>query len=204
MNVLQEILAWSADRPAWQRDALRRLVEKGEITADDVPPLAEICKSGYGLAEPDIGVPLSTRHLPDTSAARGAVSLDSIFHNKGVNALAERQTLRFGPHLTIVYGDNGAGKTGYIRILKSACRARGPEQILGNVVSGAAPPRHAVSIKYKVQGESALREWTGQGDNDFIARVSVFDTQSASVYLTEKTDVAFRPLGLDLFDTHRT
>jgi hypothetical protein len=30
--------------------------------------------------------------------------------------------------------------------------------------------------------------------------VSVFDTQSAGVYLTEKTDVAFRPLGLDLFD----
>ena len=29
---------------------------------------------------------------------------------------------------------------------------------------------------------------------------SVFDTRSASVYLTEKTDVAFRPFGLDLFD----
>ena len=30
--------------------------------------------------------------------------------------------------------------------------------------------------------------------------MSVFDTQCAAVYLTEKTDVAFRPLGLDLFD----
>ncbi|MBW8079381.1 MAG: AAA family ATPase, partial [Gallionella sp.] len=28
----------------------------------------------------------------------------------------------------------------------------------------------------------------------------VFDTQCAAVYLTEKTDVAFRPFGLDLFD----
>ena len=32
------------------------------------------------------------------------------------------------------------------------------------------------------------------------SRVSVFDTQCAAVYLTEKTDVAFRPFGLDLFD----
>jgi hypothetical protein len=30
--------------------------------------------------------------------------------------------------------------------------------------------------------------------------VSVFDSQCAAVYLTEKTDVAFRPFGLDLFD----
>ena len=36
--------------------------------------------------------------------------------------------LRFGPNLTVVYGDNAAGKTGYIRILKSACRGRGPER----------------------------------------------------------------------------
>ena len=33
-----------------------------------------------------------------------------------------------------------------------------------------------------------------------ISRVSVFDAQSATVYLTERTDVAFRPFGLDLFD----
>ena len=33
-----------------------------------------------------------------------------------------------------------------------------------------------------------------------LGRVSVFDRQCASVYIAEKTDVAFRPLGLDLFD----
>ena len=56
-----------------------------------------------------------------------------------MNALAENQTLKFAAGLTVVYGDNGAGKTGYIRILKQACRARGREQILGNatMVAGA-------------------------------------------------------------------
>ena len=44
------------------------------------------------------------------------------------------------------------------------------------------------------------REWAGQGEDDFISRVSVFDAQCAAIYLTEKTDVAFRPFGLDLFD----
>lgn len=200
MSILKDVLGWSVDRPAWQRDALRRLVETGEIGDDDIPLLAEICKSSYGLVEPNPGDPLIAHHLPNEDTALGIVSLDSIYHDKGVNALAEAQTLKFGPRLTVVYGDNGAGKSGYTRILKSACRARGREQILGNVVSGIAPLRPAVSIKYQVQDEAELREWGGQGDDESIARVSVFDTQSASVYLTEKTDVAFRPLGLDLFD----
>ncbi len=200
MSVLKEVLAWSSDRPAWQRDALRRIVEKGDINANDIADVAEICKSGFGLTEPNAGDSLAAHHLPAVGADLGGVSLDSIFHDKGVNALAEGQTLKFGPSLTVVYGDNGAGKTGYIRILKSACRARGRETILGNVVSGVAPPRASVSLKYKVQGEAALREWTCQSDDDYVARVSVFDTQGAAVYLTNKTDVAFRPMGLDLFD----
>lgn len=200
MTVLDEILVWSKDRSAWQRDALRRLVEKADLTEDDISELTEICKGQFGLAEPQAGDPLDTTHLPNKGAALGAVSLDSIFHHEGVNALAQDQTLKFGPHLTVVYGDNGAGKTGYIRILKSACRARGREHILGNVTSGATPHRPVVAIRYCVGDEPATREWAGQGDDDFISRVSVFDTQSASVYLTEKTDVAFRPFGLDLFD----
>lgn len=110
-----------------------------------------------------------------------------------MNALAEDQTLKFAPGLTVVYGDNGAGKTGYIRILKSACRARGQERILGNVVSGTSPLAPVVAIKYKVGTEPEPREWVGTGEDEFVSRVSVFDTQCAAVYLTEKTDVASGP-----------
>lgn len=199
MTVLQEILQWSQDRPAWQREALRRLVLNGELSDEDISALAEICKSGHGLAEQRDTVPLAKEHVPDQTAG-APVSLVSIFHHRGVNALAEDQTLKFGPGLTVVYGDNGAGKTGYIRILKSACRARGPEKILGNVVSGTTPLAPVVAIKYKVGAEPDPREWAGGNEDEFVSRVSVFDTQCAAVYLTEKTDVAFRPFGLDLFD----
>lgn len=200
MTVLQEILDWSTDRPGWQRDALRRLVLNGELSDDDVRALTELCKSAHGLAEQQEATPLAKEHLPESAAGAAPVSLVSIFHLRGVNALAEDQTLNFAPSLTVVYGDNGAGKTGYIRILKSACRARGQEQILGNVVSGTAPLNPVVAIKYKVGTETEPREWAGSKEDEFVSRVSVFDSQCAAVYLTEKTDVAFRPFGLDLFD----
>jgi len=200
VNVLQEILAWSADRPIWQRDALRRLVMNGELSDYDIRDFTEICKGEHGLAEKAEVTALAKEHVPDREGTAAAVSLESIFHHKGVNALAEDQTLKFSPGLTIVYGDNGAGKTGYIRILKQACRARGQEQILGNVVSGIAPPKPVVTINYKVGSEETGRQWVGGDADEFISRVSIFDMQCAAVYLNERTDVAFLPFGLDLFD----
>jgi hypothetical protein len=162
INVLKEIFEWSKERPEWQRDALRRLIEKGELTETDVRELAQICKSFHGLAEPAAVIALKEIHLPQKSAGSAPVVLHSIFHHRGANALAENQTLHFGPGLTIVYGDNAAGKTGYIRILKSACRARGQEKILGNVVSGTPPPSFSVEIKYKVGNDEELKEWSGK------------------------------------------
>jgi energy-coupling factor transporter ATP-binding protein EcfA2 len=199
MKILEDIQNWSRDRPLWQREALRRLVLNGELSDEDTGALAEICKSGHGLAEQRDTVQLAKEHVPDQTTG-APVSLVSIFHHRGVNALAEDQTLKFGPGLTVVYGDNGAGKTGYIRILKSACRARSPEKILGNVVSGTTPLAPVVAIKYKVGAEPDPREWSGGNEDEFVSRVSVFDTQCAAIYLTEKTDVAFRPFGLHLFD----
>ncbi|HLE33645.1 MAG TPA: ATP-binding protein, partial [Bacteroidota bacterium] len=163
MNVLQEILEWSQGRPMWQRDALRRLVLNGELSDEDIGSLTEICKSAHGLAEQQETDPLAKEHMPDRAAGAVPVSLVSIFHHRGVNALAEDQTLNFSPGLTVVYGDNGAGKTGYIRILKSACRARGQELILGNVVSGTSPLAPVVAIKYKVGTDPEPREWVGTG-----------------------------------------
>ena len=200
MNVLKEILEWSQDRPIWQRDALRRLVLNGELSDEDISSLTEICKSAHGLSEQQEIDPLTKQHLPDRTVDAVPVSLVSIYHHRGVNALAEDQTLNFAPGLTVVYGDNGTGKTGYIRILKSACRARGQELILGNVVSGTSPLAPVVAIKYKVGTEPEPREWSGTSEDEFVSRVSVFDAQCAAVYITEKTDVAFRPFGLDLFD----
>lgn len=200
MNVLLDIFEWSQNRPIWQRDALRRLVQGGELSDEDIDSLTAICKSAHGLSDQQESNPLAKEHIPDVAAGANPVSLVSIFHHCGVNALAEDQTLSFSPQLTVVYGDNGAGKTGYIRILKSACRARGQEDILGNVVSGSSPLAPVVAIKCKVGAEAEPQEWTGANEDEFISRVSVFDTQCAAVYLTEKTDVAFRPFGLDLFD----
>ena len=77
-----------------------------------------------------------------------------------------------------------------------------PEEILGNVVSGTPPGRPSATIAFRVGDQPADFLW---GDDDTppnpnLSRVSVFDRHCASVYVSQRTDVAFRPLGLDLFD----
>ena len=117
MTVLSEILEWSRERPPWQRDALRRLVQQGELSEVDIAELTRVLKAAHGLDEQQASQPLAKEHLPITDVG-SPVSLVSIFHHRGVNALAENQTLKFTPALSVVYGDNAAGKTGYIRILE--------------------------------------------------------------------------------------
>jgi len=139
VNVLQEILAWSVERPTWQRDALRRLVTTGELSDDDIRALTEICKGDHGLVEKPEAKLLATEDVPPQGNGGGGIACFNI-SPPGRKRACGRSNPQVRPGLTIVYGDNGAGKTGYIRILKQACRARGQEAILGNVVSGTARP----------------------------------------------------------------
>ena len=201
VNVLRELVEWSKDRPLWQRDSLRRMVTNGDLTDQDLRDITDICKSQHGLGERVNSIPIESTHISRSGVRRKSVSLDSLTHHSGVNALAQEQTIEFGEGLTVVYGENAAGKSGYTRILKRACRARGSEEILGNVVSGAAPGRPAATIKYTVENKTYDLLWDdSKSPNLHLAGVSVFDRHCASVYLSEQTDVAFRPMGLDLFD----
>lgn len=200
MTVLTEILAWSTARPLWQRDALRRIVTRPTLTPEDVDQLAELCKVGHGLSSHGQAIPLADIHLPAIPIAN-AVNLSSLTHVSGVNALANGQTLHFGKGLTVIYGANAAGKSGYTRILKQVCRARGAEEILGNclVESAPEPPRATVSID--VEGTTETFTWSDAAQKPSkLSQVNVFDTHCASVYVKDKTDVAFRPFGLDVFD----
>ncbi len=121
-QALADIAAWSKSCPQWQRDALRRLCLQGELTEEDLAQLARLCKGEGAKA-----VPLAKGHIPDPKAAMAAVTLRSVHSVENVNALAQGERLTFDKiGLTIIYGDNGAGKSGYARVLKKVCRARSP------------------------------------------------------------------------------
>lgn len=203
-TVLETILEWSQDRPLWQRDALRRIIAHGNVTQDDVAELVELCKIDHG-ASPNklIAIPLAKTHLPATPSECAALSLLSIANVSGANNLAAEQTLTFEPKgITIIYGDNGAGKSGYARILKRACRARHAGKIEANVYDDNPPKLASANITFSIGGVAQpVDRWQDSSQlHPILSAASVFDSDCAAVHIREKNEVAFRPFGLDVPD----
>ena len=109
-SALGEILKWSRQRPAWLRDALRRLMVGGELSHQDIDELEAIC-----LGDDGEGSPLSDEHIAPRRLVGKPVSITGLRDLVGVNAHASGQGLTFAAGgLSIVYGDNGSGKSGFV------------------------------------------------------------------------------------------
>jgi len=48
-GVLADIVRWSTGLALWQQDALRRIIERGEISTDDVAELVASCERDAGI-----------------------------------------------------------------------------------------------------------------------------------------------------------
>lgn len=190
-EALAAIVAWSADCPAWQRDALRLLCTAEELSADDIEALYKLCK-----AETKKFTPLTLEHVRTPEASEAVVTLRGIHDVQNVNALAEGERLSFDKTgLTVVYGDNGSGKSGYARILKKVCRARSPknDKVLPNIYGKKAGPQKA-TIDFTVGDQNRSADWIGGNPGDpLLSMVSVFDSRTANVHVDETNDVAYTP-----------
>lgn len=195
-EALANILTWSVDCPSWQRDALRRFATQGAIDAPEIDELIAISKGDVAA------VPLEASHLRDPNRDQGEVYLRQVHGVRHVNALAPDQRLslhRVG--LTIIYGDNGSGKSGYARILKKVCRARTAargEEIIPDIYE-AQPGTPSATIEYAIGGQNRTCAWElGQPADAALSAVSVFDSHTASIHVDETNDVAYTPFPLKL------
>lgn len=202
MGVYEDLVAWSSQRPAWQRDALRRLVQQGD-PATGIAELADLALAeARGETPPSGAQPLTSAHLPIGHLGGPPVVLRSISDVENVNALAGGARLVFAERgLTVVYGDNASGKSGYVRILKKVCRARAAGGRIHPHVFSAAPGPAAATIEFGAGGVHSSVRWSfGKSPPEALGSVSVYDRECASVYVTEENEVAYRPFGLDLLD----
>jgi len=210
ISPLVSIQDWSKGRPSWQRDALRRIVTQGKLGDLDLRELECLCRQSHDALEPAEdrveAVLLNADHLPPGTQAGGGVSLVALANLSNVNRLLGDQKLTFspGPKLTIVYGKNGAGKSGYARVIKKACRCRGQAQpILPDVLADLenAPTAARADFVIEENGREHRIEWASDAcPDERLGRIFVFDTDSAEHYIQESEGTAFTPFGLDVLE----
>ena len=212
-EALQDLLNWSARLHDWQRHGLRCLA-RGSLTNQDLADTLEICRLAEDLpagksslltepsASPPEAKPLSKDDLPRKGSAQDRVSLVAVEGVQDVNALAADQRLAFQPGLTVIYGNNASGKSGYARILKRVCRARERESdLLTNVYKPPASPQSKprATIRFRVGEQEHHLDWTDGGPTaPELPFIQVFDSGCASVQVSERNDIVFTPLALEL------
>ncbi|BFU90994.1 MAG: hypothetical protein NTAFB01_21810 [Nitrospira sp.] len=206
MSLLTDILVWaSANLLPWQRDALRRLFQYQECNSQDIDELYAMLKSARGLPDPHNRqpIPLAAEHLPVQSVGAGVVVLNTLRELKNVNRIADGEKLTFAPKgITVIYGGNGSGKSGYCRVLKRACRAR---DISETVHADANDPQSRGKVPeavFDVMVGTVQKSHNWKRDNpapEELSTIAVFDGRCAREYLDEQ-DVAYLPYGLDIVE----
>ncbi len=198
MTIESDISEWANQRPDWQRAVLVRLCDQ-EVFDEDA--IFDIADALINSRSESVRV-LSETDVPGGSPTGASVVLGGLKDFTNVNALSPEGPLTFGPSgLTIVYGDNGSGKSGYARILKEAAGARARETILGNVfISEEDEPQSAV-VQYSAIDLGPDLEWSWPSSPPAeLQRIRFYDEKCGRVYLNEKSDVSYRPSALALID----
>jgi energy-coupling factor transporter ATP-binding protein EcfA2 len=206
MSIFQEILTWSEGLPVWQSDAIARLFVKGAISDDDLDDLFALLKTEHGIPDPQgrTAKKLSADQIPVAAALATNVKLVALKNLRYVNRLAENQRLPLAASgLSVIYGDNGSGKSGYSRVLKRACRARDQsEPIHPNAFLPANQVGNAeATFEIVLNGTSMEVGWVnGRAGAPMLSCLAVFDSRCARSYLDDEGDYAYVPYGLDILE----
>ncbi|MFA5197802.1 MAG: AAA family ATPase [Patescibacteria group bacterium] len=207
MATIDDIIVWVNSLPAWQGDAVRRLLAMGDqpLNAQDYSEILALAKAELRIAafpdnlKPIIPVAGNFSGVPTTTVAVKLLSINDVRNVNIIKAGASQPFAESG--ITVVYGDNGAGKSGYSRILKLACQARDKdERILSNVFVKAQSGVPTAILKIKQDGKPKDVVWTqGVSADPILTNITVFDGRCARVITDDRNQINYLPYGCDVF-----
>ncbi|MBY6063311.1 AAA family ATPase [Pseudidiomarina sediminum] len=204
MTPIEQIEKWIKDKPVWWRQSVRLALENGGLDGELLSEAYELALIEHGLADVTDEFDNATQPIDFSghTSEEEVVNIRSLGDVLGVGALAKNQTIDFNQSgLFIVYGDNGAGKSSYANILKSACLTRGSDpNIIGNVFE-ANNPSPSAEISFTVGAKDDVHSWTlNEPSTGALKAIRVFDTSSAHHYVNKEDTLGFKPSGLNLLN----
>jgi hypothetical protein len=192
----RRIFNWSQGLPDWQRGLMRKLCDGPLDEAGRAQVLAVLCGDPGAPELP----PLEPANLPADEAEHGRVELREIRDLRNVNRLAGDQVLRFGPGLNIVFGENGAGKSGYGRLCRRVCRAAEVGEVLHDVFDpGMATAPQTAEFVLAVDGEErVLKVDLNEEAPRILSAMTAFDAGCADVHISKSNAIEHTPRPLRL------
>jgi energy-coupling factor transporter ATP-binding protein EcfA2 len=192
----KRIFNWSEQLPAWQRGLMRLLCD-GPLDEEGRARVLAVLLGEAGAGELPA---LELADLPADEGAYGTVELREIRNLRNVNSLAGDQALEFGPGLNVVFGENGAGKSGYGRLARRVCRAAEPGEVLHDVFDpGKAEAPQTAEFEIAVDGEERVEEVDLSAEPPrVLSAITAFDASCAEFCITRSNTIEHTPRPLRL------
>lgn len=179
----------------WKQELFIRATASPRLSDADAGEIADLL-----LGEQGEGVQLrevKPEDLPQGTGTGAAMAIRRIEALSNVNAIEDGQAIGFeAAGVNVVWGANGAGKTGYSRVLKKAGRTLYPEEVLSNVYREASGgPKATVVVTVGEEERAVELDLSAEGPA-FLGRVCICDARAGEVYLTKETEVDYIPTTL--------
>ncbi len=202
-SILREISEWGAGLPYWEQAALEKIIAGVDISADDtLEELLQYLLEDAGLTEQKGDRPvLKFSQKGDESTdieKHNALRLKRISNLHNINALVPDQVLEFDDQLTVIFGSNASGKSGYARVIASAAFTRGDKLILRDISKPAIDNEPlSADIELDIEGKPVtIHHEIGQVCPE-MRSFYVFDSTSVRAHLTHTNPMSFSPAGLE-------
>lgn len=149
--------------------------------------------------------PICAEHVAPAETAGPRTVLLSLGPVQNVDRLAADQRLRFAPNgITLIFGENGSGKSGYARIAKRLCRSLSSSELKSNVFQPVPADQLKVQVRWRTENcEVEELAWTpGVKPPSCLQQLSVFDSQNARLYVDQQNRIAYLPTQLAILEHH--
>lgn len=193
-NPYDQFEQWLVKQPFWVQDATWRLYNKRPIDDSQIGLYAQMCLDQTQNKE--VEFQHINKDVFGGVANEPQIAIKSIYDVTGVNALAENTSLSFGEKgVSVVYGLNGAGKSGFMRIFKNVSGHPYAEQIQQNIFrkAGAQKPFCRFDIAIGEEYQTVEMDLTAKGNNPYLRQCDVFDTRISTAYISSANSVSYEP-----------
>jgi predicted ATPase len=193
------LVDWANKQDGWVRRLVGHIVaSQRPVSKEQTDELFELYLAEKGLRGTAPAIEPELPYPTDAAAAADALRLVKMSEVAGVNALSPGAAIDFCPGLTILYGENGTGKTGYARVLKRLSAVHDPEDIVPNIHARNGPAPTA-RIDFQLGAVEDSFVWNNEVGVSPFTRMSVFDSPAVNVRVDENLSYVFTPAEISLF-----
>lgn len=206
MSVFNSIVEWAKTQKPIIKETFLRVVAQNGHSQDDIKGIISLLKKENKIevtSGDDIKFLEFPQSLQSSPLKSNNLILKRIQKTKNVTTIKDETLAPFAHEgVTVIYGENGAGKSGVARILKQACRARKVDKVLSNVFQ-ANQQAPTAELIVQMDGNEKIFSWSdGIHTIDVLSNISVFDSKCAVVQLdSNKNELFFVPQGGEIFRT---